>query len=93
MSLGIIGDAKFEAMIMEKTTERSATKNFQNKSRWKAIVLVTVVLTSVLFISGCAQQTAIKTSEEASAVVTNVSTDVQDVASTLEDIDRTLGGG
>ena len=62
----------------------------------KAILIVAVVLVSVLFIGGCAQQGSgngnIKTSEEASQVVTNVSTDVQGVANTLTDIDNTLGG-
>ena len=60
----------------------------------KAILLIIVVLTSMLFISGCTQQSSgnIKTSEEASQVVTNVSTDVQNVANTLADIDNTLGG-
>lgn len=71
---------------MEKITDKK-------KTGWKALLLVMVVLASVMFISGCTQPTAIKNVEEASQAVTNVSTDVQDVASTLEDIDRTLGGG
>ncbi len=57
----------------------------------KNLVLIIVVLASMLFISGCAQ-TSIKSVEEASEVVTNVSTDIEDVSSTLEDIDRGLGG-
>ena len=58
----------------------------------RAVVLIMVVLTSMLFISGCTQ-TSIKTTEDVGRAVTNVSTDIQDVASTLSDIDRTLGGG
>ena len=57
----------------------------------KALVLIIVVLTSMVFISGCAQS-SIKSVEEASEAVTNVSTDIEDVASTLQDIDRGLGG-
>lgn len=76
---------------MEKTTKGKVTGR-ENKHDWKALVLVILVLTSVLFISGCAQQTSIKSVEEASQAVTNVSTDIEDVASTLEDIDRGLGG-
>ena len=58
----------------------------------KTLLLILVVLSSVLFISGCAEQTSIKSVEEASQVVTNVSTDIEDVSSTLDDIDRGLGG-
>ncbi|MFA4819825.1 MAG: hypothetical protein WC613_02590 [Candidatus Aenigmatarchaeota archaeon] len=59
----------------------------------KAIVLIMVVLASMIFISGCTQsQSNIKNSEEVSRAVTNVSTDVQDVTSTLSDIDKVLGG-
>lgn len=60
----------------------------------KAILIVAIVLTSMLFVSGCTQQgSSIKTPEEAGQAVTNVSSDVQNVGSTLQDIDRTLGGG
>lgn len=58
----------------------------------KAMVLIILVLTSMVFISGCASQSSIKSVDEASEAVTNVSTDVEDVSSTLEDIDRGLGG-
>lgn len=57
----------------------------------KAMVLIILVLTSMVFISGCAQS-SIKNVEEASEAVTNVSTDIDDVSSTLEDIDRGLSG-
>lgn len=60
----------------------------------KTMLLLVIVLTSMIFISGCTQQTTgIKNQEEVSQAVTNVSTDVEDVATTLEDIDRKLGGG
>lgn len=71
-------------MIMEKTTDRA--------KKLKAAVMLAVVLTSMVFISGCAEQTSIKSVEEASQVITNVSTDIEDVSSTLDDIDRGLGG-
>ncbi|MEK6887753.1 MAG: hypothetical protein AABX14_02290 [Candidatus Aenigmatarchaeota archaeon] len=59
----------------------------------KTIVLIMVVLVSMIFISGCTQsQSGIKSSEEVGRAVTNVSTDVQNVASTLNDIDKVLGG-
>lgn len=59
----------------------------------KTILIIAIVLTSMLFVSGCTQQqSAIKTSEEVSQVVTNVSSDVQGVSNTLADIDNTLGG-
>ena len=46
----------------------------------------------MIFISGCVQQPAIKSTEDAARVVTNVSSSIEDVGSTLEDIDKTLGG-
>ena len=59
----------------------------------RAILIIAIVLVSALFISGCTQQQGnIKTPEEASQVITNVSSDVQGVANTLADIDNTLGG-
>ena len=58
----------------------------------KSLILIAIVLTSMLFISGCTQTTAIKNTEEVGRAVNNVSTDVQDVSNTLNDIDRTLGG-
>jgi len=59
----------------------------------KAFVLIAVVLASVLFIGGCTEQTTIRTAEDAGDAVTNVSTDIEDVSATLQDIDSTLGGG
>jgi len=59
----------------------------------KTILLIMIVLASTIFISGCTQsQSSIKNSEEVSSAVTNVSTDIQDVTSTLNDIDNVLGG-
>ncbi|MBI4174491.1 MAG: hypothetical protein HY517_02500 [Candidatus Aenigmarchaeota archaeon] len=54
--------------------------------------MIAIVLAATIFISGCAAQTSIKSVEEASEVVTNVSTDIEDVSSTLKDIDSSLGG-
>ena len=58
----------------------------------KSLILIAIVLTSMLFISGCTQTTAIKNTEEVGKAVSNVSTDVQDVANTLSSIDSSLGG-
>ncbi|MBS3051135.1 MAG: hypothetical protein J4400_03215 [Candidatus Aenigmarchaeota archaeon] len=58
----------------------------------KALVLIIVVLASMVFISGCTQTTSIRSQEEVGQAVTNVSTDIEDVSSTLDSIDRTLGG-
>ncbi len=59
----------------------------------KTMLLLAIVIASALFISGCTQsQSSLKSSEEVGRVVTNVSTDVQNVASTLNDIDKVLGG-
>ncbi|KHO48273.1 MAG: hypothetical protein QT00_C0001G0287 [archaeon GW2011_AR5] len=58
----------------------------------KTLILIAIVLASTIFISGCAQS-SIKNVEEASEAVTNVSTDIDDVAGTLQDIDSQLGGG
>ena len=55
-------------------------------------MLVFVLLLSMMFVSGCVQSNAIKSNEEAAHVVINVSTGIDNVGSTLEDIDRTLGG-
>ncbi|HLD38925.1 MAG TPA: hypothetical protein VJB05_01270 [archaeon] len=59
----------------------------------KTILLLAIVISSMLFISGCTQsQSSLKSSEEVGRVVTNVSTDIQSVTSTLSDIDNVLGG-
>lgn len=59
----------------------------------KAVLLIAIVLMSAIFISGCtSQQSSIRSSAEAGRAVSNVSTDVQNVASTLSDIDSSLGG-
>ena len=58
----------------------------------KAILMIAIVLAATIFISGCSAQTSIKSVDEASEAVTNVSTDIDDVSSTLKDIDSDLGG-
>ena len=58
----------------------------------KTIFLIAIVIVSAMFISGCTQQTTIKNSEEVGTTVTNISQDVGDVTSTLQDIDSSLGG-
>ncbi len=58
----------------------------------KAIVLIIFVLLSAMFISGCTEQSTIKNSDQAGEAVSNISSEVTDVSSTLQDIDNTLGG-
>jgi peptidoglycan hydrolase CwlO-like protein len=64
-----------------------------NKRLLMIIMLCVLVLTAAA--SGCtapgAGDSSIKNSEQASGAITNISNDVQDVASALEDIDNKLG--
>ncbi|MBI5061582.1 MAG: hypothetical protein HZB67_04700 [Candidatus Aenigmarchaeota archaeon] len=57
------------------------------------IIFILVILALAVFASGCVGQsgTTIKSEAEASEKVTNISEDVDKVASTLEDIDSRLG--
>jgi outer membrane lipoprotein-sorting protein len=66
----------------------------ENSAKRKmALVLIAVLLTSMIFISGCTEQNPVRSEEDVSRVVTNISTNVENVGSALEDIDRGLGGG
>lgn len=58
----------------------------------KAIFLIALVIGCAIFISGCTAQTTIKSPEQATKAVTNISHDVGDITGTLQDIDKTLGG-
>jgi len=64
-----------------------------NKKNIIAITMVLLALT--VFVSGCIGQSTtssseIKSQEEASKVVSNISQDVKDVSTVLNDIDQTL---
>ena len=58
----------------------------------KTILLIAMILVSIIFISGCATQSTIKSEEEVGNVVTDVGTNIEDIGSKLQDIDKTLGG-
>ncbi|MFH0836501.1 MAG: hypothetical protein V1870_00035 [Candidatus Aenigmatarchaeota archaeon] len=61
----------------------------------KAIAAIIVVIALGVFISGCIGQsdtasTDIKTEQQAAQAVSNISKDVQDVSTVLNEIDSTL---
>src|SRR3989344_6869041 len=76
------------AILANARIARTAGDNMNKKT----IFLIAIVIVSAMFISGCTQQTTIKNSEEVGTTVTNISQDVGDVTSTLQDIDSSLGG-
>ncbi len=57
------------------------------------LVLIILLLASMTFAAGCVEQNPVRSQDDVSRVVTNISTNVENVGSTLEDIDRGLGGG
>ncbi len=60
----------------------------------KAMILVMLVLASMVFISGCTSQSQlgdVKSQEDVQKTVTEVSTRIENVESTLKDIDSKLG--
>ncbi|MFH1631332.1 MAG: hypothetical protein ABIA21_03910 [Candidatus Aenigmatarchaeota archaeon] len=56
-------------------------------------VMLVVVLLAGVFVSGCVDQTTsnIKSPDQASDAITNISNSVQDVTSILNDIDKDIG--
>jgi PBP1b-binding outer membrane lipoprotein LpoB len=56
-----------------------------------AAVLILLALLSIVFVSGCVEQQAIKSEKEVGEAVTNISSDVDDVTEILEDIDTQIG--
>ncbi len=58
-----------------------------------SIIMIFFVLISMVFISGCTTQSQgeIKNTEQVSKAVTNISQNVEDVSSILNDIDKKLG--
>ncbi|MBI2172640.1 MAG: hypothetical protein HYT73_00315 [Candidatus Aenigmarchaeota archaeon] len=60
----------------------------------KAMILVFLVMASMVFVSGCTSQTQlgdVKSQEDVQKTVTDVSTSIDNVESTLKDIDSKLG--
>jgi len=58
----------------------------------KTIFLIAIVIGCAMFVGGCTQQTEIKSPEQATNAVTNISQDIGDITGTLQDIDNSLGG-
>ncbi len=58
----------------------------------KTVLLIAIIMVSMIFISGCATQSNIKSEEEVGRVVTDIGTNIEDIGSKLQDIDKTLGG-
>ncbi len=56
-----------------------------------AVLLIALVMCSFVFISGCTESSTIKSQEEVSEAVTNISQDVGELTEALEDIDESLG--
>jgi len=57
----------------------------------KTMAIIMVLLVGLTFFAGCAGSSAIKSADEASEAVSDVSTDVEDVTSALEEIDQKIG--
>ena len=59
----------------------------------KAIVIILILLAAAVFISGCVgqSQSTIKSEAEAGQAITNVSTDVDKLVETFNDIDSKIG--
>ena len=60
----------------------------------KTILLLALVLGSMVFISGCSSQTQlgdVKSQEDVQETVSDVSTNIGNVESTLKDIETTIG--
>ena len=56
-----------------------------------ALILIGFILFTTIFISGCVQQDAIRSQEGVGQAVTNMSSNIEDLTSTLDDIDKGLG--
>jgi PBP1b-binding outer membrane lipoprotein LpoB len=61
----------------------------------KAVFVIAVVLISTIFISGCTSSNAptgdVKTQDDVKKTVGDVSTDIENIQSVLDDIDKKLG--
>lgn len=66
-------------------------------NKQKIIAITCILLLFTVLVSGCIGQTDtakkpnIKSSEQASEAASNISTGVEDISSTLEEIDKGLG--
>ncbi len=57
------------------------------------MIVILVLVAAMIFISGCTvQESGVKSTDDVSRVVTNISSGVQNVGSVLQDIDQSLGG-
>ena len=57
----------------------------------KKIIAIMVVMVVLIGVSGCASSEKIKTEEQASEAVIGASESIQDISSTLNDVDKALG--
>ncbi|MBI4162088.1 MAG: hypothetical protein HY513_00265 [Candidatus Aenigmarchaeota archaeon] len=58
----------------------------------KTMAIIMILLVGLIFFAGCTgSASTIKSPEQASEAVSDVSTDVEDVTSALQDIDQKLG--
>jgi outer membrane lipoprotein-sorting protein len=55
------------------------------------LILIGFILFTTISISGCVQQGAIKSQEDVGQAVTNMSTNIEDLSTTLNDIDKSIG--
>ncbi|MBI4018305.1 MAG: hypothetical protein HY368_01740 [Candidatus Aenigmarchaeota archaeon] len=64
-----------------------------DEKKMARLLLMFLILTSVVFLSGCVggPATTIKSEREVGEAVTNISGDVEDVSRTLDDIDKKFG--
>lgn len=68
-------------------------ENAVNNRKGKiAFIMVVLLLTSMAFAAGCIEQNPVRSQDDVSRIVTNISTNVENAGSTLEGIDRSLGG-
>ena len=78
-----------EMIYMMKTKQNETAAKDKNI---KTIMLVVLLLFSVALIAGCASQTPIKSPEDVSKSLDNVSESVGKISGILSDVDKDLGG-
>lgn len=76
---------------MMRAKQREPTiKEEKNK---KIIALIVLLLFSLVLVTGCASQSPIKSAEDVSKSLDNVSESVGKISGILTDVDKNLGGG
>lgn len=59
--------------------------------KMRLLIILLLALTPIVIVSGCVEQSNIKSQEDVSKAVTNVSKEVSDIDSTLDEIDKAFG--